>query len=376
MWRTTRASHLLLCLRFLRQGGSSCSAAKFGVLSHSEGESLRIGIDLMGGDTPPDDLFQAVVAASRELEADDLLLALVSQDKKEKFSAVLNSLPPGRAAGQIGFVVASEVVSMTDSPRQALRRKKDSSLWKGIRLLKEGEIEAFVSPGNTGALMLAAAISLSSLPGIDRPALLATLPTTRGRVVVLDVGGNVSVKAKHLVQFAKMGAAYQQCSGGPSRPAVGLLNIGVESLKGTSGVREAYRDLEAYACRSIGHPCQLSFAGNVEGRDVFQGKVDVLVTDGFAGNVFLKTAEGASAFIVEQMHRALLPDNVLLREAVRSLEKTVNYEEYPGAVLCGVNGILIKCHGYASPRGMLNAIRGAVTLLRHRLLYKITEVLK
>ncbi len=186
---------------------------------------------------------------------------------------------------------------MDDDPLIAVRRKKDSSLCQGLQYLKEKKIDAFVSAGNTGALLFAAKTTLKTLKGIDRPALLALLPTKKKEVAVLDVGANLSLKPDHIVQFAQMGIAYQK-SRGIENPIVGLLNIGIEAKKGTPQLQEAYLKLDAM------NRDQPFFAGNIEGKDVFHGNIDVLVTDGFTGNVFLKTAEGIAAFILEQLEQA------------------------------------------------------------------------
>ncbi len=181
------------------------------------------------------------------------------------------------------------------------------------------------------------------------------LPTAKDPVAVIDVGGNVSCKATHLVQFALMGAAYQRCFHSRRVPRVGLLNIGVESKKGTSELRQAY-DILSQRPKG-GH---IHFVGNVEGREVFQGDVDVLVTDGFTGNVFLKTSEGVSSFILDHLKQAIDP------AALPGLQRQFSYEEYPGAVVCGVEGVVIKCHGLSTAHGMLNGILGAANLVQNQ----------
>jgi len=248
-------------------------------------------------------------------------------------------------------VACSEVIEMGDAPLTAIRTKKDASLVHGIQALKNGQLDAFVSLGNTGALVACATLTLPHLPGIDRPALLATLPTLQSPVAVLDVGGSVHVKADHFVAFAALGAAYQRRMHGIARPRVGLLNIGEESEKGTAKHRAAYALLQQ-------PHADFTFVGNIEGRDVFRGVVDVLVTDGFTGNVFLKTAEGAAAFILDSLHASLaeLP-------AFQAARRQVDYAQYPGAVLCGVEGIVIKCHGCSSPEALYHGILGAVALI-------------
>lgn len=312
---------------------------------------MRIGVDLMGGDSSPVALFEAVLFAADKLS--HLSINLVVTATPSVIQEIRSR--PQRLPVCIEFQSVNEVIEMADDPLLAIRRKKDSSLVVGVRLLKKKLIDAFVSSGNTGALIASAALTLPSLPGIQRPALLAMLPTAKGSVAVIDVGGNVACKASHLVQFAQMGAAYQRCFRQVGVPSVGLLNIGIESKKGTSELRQAYELLEKH---SQGN--KMRFAGNVEGREVFQGGIDVLVTDGFTGNVFLKTSEGVSAFILEYLKHAIAKD------AMADLKKQFSYDEYPGAVLCGVEGVVIKCHGQSSAKGMLNGILGAANLVQNQ----------
>ncbi len=256
------------------------------------------------------------------------------------------------------FQSAADSIAMEENPLAALRKKKGASLCVGLRLLKEGKIDAFVSAGNTGALVTASKMILSPLPNVLRPALLALMPTKKRPVAVLDVGANVQVKAAHLVQFAFLGAAYLQ-SRGHAHPSVGLLNIGAEALKGTSELRLAYHELQ-----TLQKP-PFRFAGNIEGKSVFDGEVDALVTDGFTGNVFLKTAEGIANLILDRMHTALSKEAIHnLGPQFLDLQKHLHYAEYPGALLAGVRGIVIKCHGYSTPQAFVSGVRGAIDLAR------------
>jgi phosphate acyltransferase len=310
----------------------------------------RIGVDLMGCDTVPEDLYHAVVQLiSEEFPAEIVLFA-----SKEVSRELDLSLP---------IVESGAVIRMDDDPILAVRRKKDSSLCQGLRYLKEKKIDAFVSAGNTGALLLAAKTTLKTLPGIDRPALMALLPTEKKEVAVLDVGANLSLKSEHFFQFAAMGIAYQK-SRGIENPTVGLLNIGAEATKGHSQLREAYKQLETLNREGP------VFLGNIEGKDVFRGGIDVLVTDGFTGNVFLKTAEGIAAFILEQLE-ASSREFSHLKTALAALRSRFHYTEYPGAILCGVNGIVIKCHGDSTPDTFIKGITGALRLIQHNFLEKI-----
>lgn len=299
----------------------------------------------MGSDNSPRILFEGVLRAAAELPTATLIV-IGTHSALRELQAVTN-IPK-----HVQFVAVKDAISMSEDPLRAVSSKKESSIVTGIRLLKKMQIDAFVSAGNTGALLTSATLQLPRLPGIKRPALLVCLPTITGTVAVLDVGGNVSCKSQHLVQFAHMGAAYQRCSEGIETPLVGLLNIGVEPKKGTSSVREAYQMLS-----SLQDP-KMKFLGNVEGRDVFQGKIDVLVTDGFTGNVLLKTAEGVSSFIFDHV-REMMTETASLQ----NLQRFFSYTEYPGAFICGVEGIVMKCHGNSTARAMLNSIKGAAKLV-------------
>ena len=304
---------------------------------------MRIGVDIMGGDSPPEILFEGVYQAALELNA--TLFVLATPDVIQRCEKVPS----------IQFIPVPEFITMEEAPLAAVRKKKESSMLVGMRKLTEKELDALVSAGNTGALIASSSIFLDKLPSIDRPTLLTVLPTELGTVAMADVGGHVNVKPQHLVQFAKIGTAYLQCTLGIENPKVGLLNIGEEAIKGTTDVREAYLALQE-SCPN--------FLGNIEGLDVFRGKVDVLVTDGFTGNVFLKTAEGISSFILNYLKKEMAPE---FPEALQNIRRVVEYDEYPGAIVCGVDGIVVKCHGYSTSRGMFNGIKGAIELVKNDL---------
>lgn len=303
----------------------------------------KIGVDLMGNDNAP----QVLLDALRELSLPSgVELLAIGTPEFEKFA------PP------FPFIAAPEVIGMEEHPLLALRRKKNATTNVGMRLLKEGKIDAFVSAGNTGALVSSAKMILSTLPGILRPSLLTLMPTKKNPVAVLDVGANVQVKAAHLVQFASIGAAYQKTRG-IKMPSVGLLNIGSEAVKGTSELRLAYHELKKKT--------SFRFAGNIEGKNVFDGDVDVLVTDGFTGNVFLKTAEGIASLILDR-----------IQGSSTELKKfqSLHYAEYPGALLAGIRGIVIKCHSYSTPKGFTNAVLGAIELAKEGFVQKLLNDLR
>lgn len=258
---------------------------------------------------------------------------------------------------QVAFHEVDEFIAMDDNPLLSVRQKKNSSLVVAMRLLKQKKLDAFVSAGNTGALIAAAALFMPMLPNVKRPALLAVLPTLGGPLTVIDVGGNVTSKASHLVQFAKLGASHHCRITKQANARVGLLNIGVESKKGTAELRRAYAALKSDF--EAGLSPGIDFVGNVEARDVFGGSLDVLVTDGFTGNVLLKTSEGVSSFIFDYI-RQHSPEP--LKESANALQSIFNHAEYPGAIVCGIKGIVVKCHGSATDISLFNAIQGATNL--------------
>lgn len=298
---------------------------------------MRIGIDLMGGDSPPEHLFEAVVRAAKTLGSAVKLFPIATPP-------IIQSLAP-KAPPSITFCSAADVITMEDSPLAVVRKKKEASLLVGIRLLKDKKIDAFISCGNTGALIAAASLYLSRLPGIKTTALLAVLPTEKNPLAVLDVGGNLSNSSTHLFELALMGAAYQRRVLRKEKPHVGLLNIGIESKKGTIAHREAYEMLKKET--------SFEFVGNIEAREVFKGGLDVLVTDGFTGNILLKTSEGVGAFIFEALKSTF---GGQMPESIVQMQKRFNYEEYPGALVYGIDGIVIKAHGNASALSLYQSI--------------------
>ncbi len=324
----------------------------------------HIGVDLLGSDIPPSELLNAVLSFSKELQSSVHLTLLGSHSLFEKVQA---------PSSNVLFHAVTEMITMDEAPLTAIRRKRDSSLCTGIRLLKAGHIQAFISAGNTGALMACAKIELPELSRNLRPALMALIPTKQNEIAVLDVGANTSYKASHLIQFAAMGVAYQK-SRGIKTPKVGLLNIGSEAKKGTPELQIAYDELLSQSQKK---DSSFTFSGNIEGRDVFHGEIDVLVTDGFTGNVFLKTAEGMAAVIMEELHKPFAeecPPNI--KGTLAEMRHKLNYAEYPGAILCGIDGIVIKCHGNSSPQSLICSITTASRLIQHKFVDTVREELE
>lgn len=282
----------------------------------------------MGSDRDPHELVQVIFDLEREFGSKVDFLVFCRKGLKSQ-------LPKS-----VDQITIQEVICMGENPLAAIRRKKKSSICVGLDLLKRKKIDALVSAGNTGALIAGAVAKLGLIcPGL-RPALLALMPTKKGEMAVLDVGANISLKAKHLVQFAFLGAAFQKLNG-IKKPIVGLLNIGSEARKGTAEVRKAFLELKKLKTDKF------IFAGNREGKNVFDGDIQVLVTEGFTGNIFLKTCEGMANFILSETASC----------------KFKNSEEYSGGILCGVKGLVIKCHGDAGPNAFKSAVAKAIKLI-------------
>ncbi len=327
---------------------------------------ITIAVDAMGGDHAPRPEVEGAVTAARELGVRILLVGQPDGVKRELARYSRRGLP-------IELVHASEVITMRDSPTQAFRRKKDSSAHVAARLVRAGQADGLVSAGNTGAVMAVARFVMGTLESVDRPALAAPFPTTKGGVsVLLDVGANVDSKAEQLVQFAIMGEVYYRVIFGTRRPKVALLSIGEEEMKGNELTREAFNRLKQMP---------LNFVGNVEGRDVFAGKVDVIVCDGFIGNIALKISEGLAQHIVTLLRSALRSTlssqvgSLLSRRAFEGFKKKIDYSEYGGAPLLGVRGITVIGHGGSNANAIKNAIRVAAELARSKVNEKIEQEL-
>jgi len=325
-----------------------------------------IALDAMGGDHAPRAEVEGAIMAARELDVRVLLVGIEATVRQE-----LNR--HRYRAPSIEVVNATEVITMRDSPSQAFRRKKDSSLHVAARLVHDGKADALVSAGNTGAAMTVARFVLGTLPSVDRPALAAAFPNMKEKVsVILDVGANVDSKPAQIEQFAVMGEIYYRTIFGVRRPRVALLSIGEEEMKGNELTREASSRLKQTS---------LNFMGNVEGRDVFRGNVDVIVCDGFIGNIALKISEGLVEHIGGMLKKAIKSSlrsqlgYALSKRAFDDFRKRTDYSEYGGAPLLGVRGITIIGHGRSNPNAIKNAIRVASELCRSRVNEKIEQEL-
>lgn len=325
---------------------------------------IRIALDAMGGDRGPVVTVEGAVAAARELNLSVLLVG-----HEEEIGQRLKQYATGGLS--IAIRHAPEAVGMQESPSAALRKKRQSSIRVGLELVKRGEADAFISAGNTGAVMATALVTLGPLPGVERPAIAVIIPTLKGQSILLDVGANADCKARHLLQFAIMGDVYaRQIMGKPS-PTIGLLSIGEEESKGNELTREAFKGLEEEQ--------SLNFIGNVEGRDVFSGAADVIVCDGFTGNIALKIVESAAEFFAlllkEELSKGLAgkAGALLARGAFKRFKKLFDYTEYGGAPLLGVRGVCLISHGRSTAKAIKNAIRVAAECVETRVIEHIKE---
>jgi glycerol-3-phosphate acyltransferase PlsX len=317
---------------------------------------LKIAVDAMGGDHAPATEVEGAIEAAQTLGVGVILVG-----RAEMINAELDKYREqkgrhqGRVArGNIEVVDAREVVTMDDPVASAVRRKRNSSIRVAAQLVRSGEAQALVSAGNTGAVMMTAKLVIGTLPEVDRPALAAVLPTLKGTgTVILDVGANSECKPAHLYSFAVMGSLYSSVIVGARNPKVGLLSIGEEEIKGNDLTKESFKLLKKSG---------LNFIGNVEGRDMYTGDIDVIVCDGFTGNVALKVSEGVTETLLRLLKHELTASlqtkagALLTRPAFQRFKQRVDYAEYGGAPLLGIKGITVICHGRSNTKAIRNAI--------------------
>jgi phosphate acyltransferase len=316
---------------------------------------MKIAVDAMGGDNAPHAIIAGAVHAAMAYGVGIILVGI-----EQIVRAELDKHPQAKKL-PIEIQNATEVVDMLDSPATVFRRKKNSSIRVANDLVKNGEAEAVISAGHTGAAMATSLFVLGSVEGVERPAIATFMPTIKGTSIILDMGANVDCKPNHLLQFAVMGEVYAKYLLRIPNPRVGLLSIGEEETKGNELTKEAFKLLTETS---------LNFIGNVEGRDVMSGNADVIVCDGFVGNVVLKVSESVveaiGLFIREGIGKSLMRKlgYLLMQPAFDSLKRRVDYAEYGGAPLVGINGISIISHGRSSDRAIMNAIRVATELAK------------
>ncbi|MGF1550638.1 MAG: phosphate acyltransferase PlsX [Sphingomonadaceae bacterium] len=328
----------------------------------------RIAIDAMGGDAGPEVIIAGAARAHRR--RDDLQFLMFGDE--EAIRAELDRFP--KLAPAVGIVHCRDVIAAEERPSQAIRRARTSSMGRAVHAVKEGEADAALSAGNTGALMSIAKLTLRTMPGIDRPALAALLPTLgENDVVMLDLGANTECDSRNLFEFAIMGAAYARTVLDLRQPRVKLLNIGTEELKGTDELRKV-----AAVLRDADY-LHLNFEGFTEGDKLSHGDADVVVTDGFSGNIALKTTEGTARFVTDLLRRAFTSSFrskagfLLSRPALHMLKVHLDPNNHNGAVFLGLNGLVVKSHGGADEIGIANAIRVAARMVREDMTRKIIE---
>lgn len=329
--------------------------------------ALNIALDAMGGDRGPDELVSGAVQATNE---SDLEITLLGDE--QLIRSALSKCDQQHSA-RIHIVHTTQVVSMDESPFEAIRKKRDSSIMKGFALQKKGEVDAVVSAGNSGATMAAAIKFLGRLESISRPGIAGIYPTLKGPVVMMDVGANVDCRPQHLFQFGIMASAFSSVLFDTDQPRIGLLSIGEEGGKGNILVKKTHE---------LFQQSSLNYIGNVEGRDTFRGDVDVIVCDGFVGNVCLKLSEGLAEAVlsmlgteIKKSFRAKL-GYILAKDAFASLKKRVDYAEYGGAPLLGLKGTGIICHGRSNATAIKNAIKVAAVIVSNNVNDRILNLLK
>ncbi|MBX3113676.1 MAG: phosphate acyltransferase PlsX [Fimbriimonadaceae bacterium] len=307
---------------------------------------MRIAVDAMGGDYAPEPIVHGALKAASEVKGEILLVGIPDE--------IYKVIPSTGLPKNVSIVSATQVIGMDETPTTALRQKKDSSLSICAKLVKDGEAEAMVSAGNTGAATASALLSWRQIAGIHRPAIATAFPCKHGRFLLLDAGASPDVDPIHMVEFAIMGRAYAELVMERTSANVHLLNIGEEPAKGNAFAKEAYNLLTQHKW----------FAGNIEGKDIFRKPVDVVVCDAFVGNIVLKSCEGVAEFIMDEI-RSSIPNGigkylfVPMKSALKPLRKKMDYAEYGGSPLLGLNGICIICHGRSNAKAIHNAVLNA-----------------
>lgn len=322
---------------------------------------MKIAVDAMGGDNAPHEIVKGAIEGAKELGVQVVLVG--PEEILQQEAAKCGGLPPG-----VTILHAPEVITTNEAPVQAVRRKKDSSLVMAMRMVKNGEADAFLSAGSTGALLAAGLFILGRMPGIERPGLGAVFPAKKGNVLVVDIGANVDNKPEHLVGFAIMGSVYAEQVLGKPRPRVALLNNGVEEEKGNELTKAVYPLLQQ---------APIHFVGHVEAREVPSGDYDVIVCDGFVGNVVLKLYEGVASAVLHMVREALTSSFVaklgalLVKPALMVMRRRIDHEEIGGVPLLGLRAPVVKCHGSSNAKGIKSGMRVLKGLVEGRAVEKI-----
>lgn len=333
---------------------------------------MVILLDAMGGDNAPDATIKGAVKVIDQIKAKLILIGnedIIKSKIKEFYNKDISEI-----SDRLEIRNATETIEMEDIPTQAIKRKKDSSMVVGFNMLKTGEGDVFISAGNSGALLTGATLLVGRIKGVDRPALAGILPAYKSRLVLMDCGSNTNCKPINLLQFAQMSSIYLKTTLGVENPRVGLLNIGTEETKGNELTKESYKLLKEKS-EELG----INFIGNVEGRDAFSGSVDIVVTDGFTGNIFLKAVEGLGKFVKRSLTESL-KKNILSKiaalpslPAIKRFSKTVDYKEYGGALFLGVNKPVVKAHGSSDEKLFEFTIKQAEQFVENKAVDKLIE---
>ncbi|MBZ0154594.1 MAG: phosphate acyltransferase PlsX [Alphaproteobacteria bacterium] len=317
---------------------------------------MRVALDAMGGDFAPDVTIAGAIEAVSEY---DLEVVLVGDERKLTDALAGKRYP----SGKISVFHASEVVEMDESPSIALRKKKDSSIRRAVELVRNGKADAAVSAGNSGVAMATSLFLLGKLPNVDRPAIATIMPSLTGFFVLMDAGANVDCKPENLLQFAHMGNAYYKAIFNAPSPRIALLSIGEEDTKGNELTKVAFKYLKN---------AEMNFTGNIEGKDIFLGDADVIICDGFIGNIVLKVSEGLAETIIKMLKREIAGITtgklgyLMIKPAIRNFKKRTDYSEYGGAPLLGINGTCIISHGRSSAKAIKNAVKVSAEMAKKK----------
>ena len=333
---------------------------------------MNIILDAMGGDNAPDANIKGAVKAINQIKAEVTLVGkeeIIRNKIKEFYGKEIEEISP-----RLKIKNATETIEMEDQPTVAIKHKKDSSMVVGFNMLKQDEGDVFISAGNSGALLAGATLLVGRIKGIDRPALAGILPAYKSQLLLIDSGSNTNCKPINLLQFAQMSTIYLRNTYGIEHPAIGLLNIGTEETKGNELVIESYKLLKEKS-----EELNINFVGNVEGRDAFSGKIDAIVTDGFTGNVFLKTTEGLGKFVKRTLTESLTQNliskicTIPCLPAINRFKKTMDYKTYGGALFLGVKKPVVKAHGSSDERLFEYTIKQAEKFVENKAVDKMIE---
>ena len=333
---------------------------------------MKILFDAMGGDKAPDANIKGAVKAINQIKAEVILIGkeeIIRSKIKEFYGKEMEEI-----SDRLKIKNATETIEMEYTPTLAIKHKKDSSMVVGFNMLKQGEGDVFISAGNSGALLTGATLLVGRIKGIDRPALAGILPAYKSRLLLIDCGSNTNCKPINLLQFAQMSSIYLRNTFGNERPKVGLLNIGTEETKGNELIKESYKLIKEKA-----DELDIEFVGNVEGRDAFSGKIDILVADGFTGNVFLKTVEGVGKLVKRTLSESIKKNMFTMLGAlpampsINALSKAMDYKEYGGALFLGVKKPVVKAHGSSDEKLFEFTIKQAEQFVENKAVDKMIE---